>query len=128
MAVSAADHEKARRTLAEVGADVPVLALEELEPVSDLVVERIPAAPAPALTASVVSAGKEIVMLSAVCAALRIRSWSSWLERRGGRITVPTGALLGLDAVGAAAEGGIHSVKMISRSRVSPGRRTWSPS
>jgi aspartate dehydrogenase len=33
----------------------------------------------------------------------------------GARILVPTGALLGLDAVRAAAEGTIHSVKMITR-------------
>jgi len=36
-------------------------------------------------------------------------------RRNGGRILVPTGALLGLDAVIAAAEGGISSVSMISR-------------
>ena len=34
---------------------------------------------------------------------------------RGGQIIVPTGALLGLDAVTAAAEGTIHSVRMITR-------------
>jgi aspartate dehydrogenase len=33
----------------------------------------------------------------------------------GGRILVPTGALLGLDAVAAAAEGKIYSVKMTTR-------------
>jgi aspartate dehydrogenase len=36
-------------------------------------------------------------------------------RRNGGRILVPTGALLGLDAVIAAAEGGITSVNMITR-------------
>jgi aspartate dehydrogenase len=34
---------------------------------------------------------------------------------KGGQIIVPTGALLGLDAVTAAAEGDIHSVRMITR-------------
>ena len=34
---------------------------------------------------------------------------------RGGQIIVPSGALLGLDAVTAAAEGTIHSVHMITR-------------
>jgi aspartate dehydrogenase len=33
----------------------------------------------------------------------------------GARILVPTGALLGLDAVRAAAEGGIHSVTLVTR-------------
>lgn len=114
VAVSAADHDKARRTLSELGADVPVLGLDELESVSDLVVECIPAALVPQLAESVVRAGKEIVMLSAGV-LLTNPELVEVAERHGGRITVPTGALLGLDAVGAAAEGAIHSVKMISR-------------
>ena len=36
-------------------------------------------------------------------------------RRHGGRILVPSGALLGLDAVGAAAEGGISRVHMVTR-------------
>jgi aspartate dehydrogenase len=43
---------------------------------------------------------------------------SDLIERakaKGARIIVPTGALLGLDAVRAAAEGTIHSVKMVTR-------------
>jgi aspartate dehydrogenase len=36
-------------------------------------------------------------------------------KEHGGRILVPTGALLGLDAVAAAAEGTIHSVRMTTR-------------
>jgi aspartate dehydrogenase len=36
-------------------------------------------------------------------------------QQHGGQIIVPTGALLGLDAVAAAAEGDIHSVRMITR-------------
>src|ERR1700744_51151 len=36
-------------------------------------------------------------------------------KAKGGQIMVPTGALLGLDAVSAAAEGTIHSVRMITR-------------
>ena len=36
-------------------------------------------------------------------------------KAHGGRIVVPTGGLLGLDAVAAAAEGTIHSVRMTTR-------------
>jgi aspartate dehydrogenase len=114
VAASAADHDKATRTLSQLGANVPVVALEDLEPVSDLVVECIPASLVPQLTESVVSAGKEIVMLSAGV-LLTHPELVDLAERHAGKITVPTGALLGLDAVGAAAEGAIHSVKMISR-------------
>ena len=36
-------------------------------------------------------------------------------KQKGARIMPPTGALLGLDAVRAAAEGTVHSIKMITR-------------
>ncbi len=50
------------------------------------------------------------------CGALLERMELVDLARaHGGRILVPTGALLGLDAVVAAAEGTIHSVRMITR-------------
>jgi aspartate dehydrogenase len=50
------------------------------------------------------------------CGALLSRPDLIDLARaRGGRITVPTGALLGLDAVAAAAEGTIHTVRMTTR-------------
>lgn len=113
-AVSAADHDKARRTLARMNVDVPVLALDELEPVSDLVVECMPARFLVPLAEPVLQAGKEIVVLSAGV-LLQHPELVQLAKQHGGRISVPTGALLGLDAVGAAAEGKIHSVKMTSR-------------
>ena len=123
-AVSAADHGKARRTLRRIGVDVPVLPLDELEPVSDLVVECLPAELLAPLATTVVSAGKEIVVLSAG-ALLQHPELVQLARRHGGRITVPTGALLGLDAVSAAAEGRIHSVKLTSRKP--PGGLTGAP-
>jgi aspartate dehydrogenase len=113
-AVSAADHEKARRTLTRLGVDVPVLPLEQLEPVSDVVVECMPAEFVVPLAESVLRAGKEIVVLSAGV-LLQHPELVQVAEQHGGRVSVPTGALVGLDAVGAAAEGTIHSVKMTSR-------------
>jgi aspartate dehydrogenase len=113
-AVSAADHDKARRTLDELGIDVPVLALEALEPVSDVVVECMPAHLVGVLAEPILRAGKEIVVLS-VGVLLQQPELVELAKDHGGRISVPTGALLGLDAVGAAAEGEIHSVKMTSR-------------
>jgi len=59
-------------------------------------------------------AGKKVIVLSA--GALLPRPELIALAReRGGQIIVPTGALLGLDAVAAASEGVIHSVRMITR-------------
>jgi aspartate dehydrogenase len=59
-------------------------------------------------------AGKQVMVLSAG-ALLPRPELVELAKRRGGQIIVPTGALLGLDAVAAAAEGRIHSVRMITR-------------
>jgi aspartate dehydrogenase len=62
-------------------------------------------------------AGKTAVVLSA--GALLSHEWLIDLAaERGGQIVVPSGALLGLDAVTAAAEGKIRSVTMVTRKPV----------
>ena len=59
-------------------------------------------------------AGKQVMVLSS--SALLPRPDLVDLARaHGGQIIVPTGALIGFDAVSAAAEGTIHSVQMITR-------------
>src|SRR5499425_2660187 len=58
--------------------------------------------------------GMPVLMLSAG-ALLPRPELIELANARGGQIIVPTGALLGLDAVSAAAEGRIHSVRMITR-------------
>ncbi|MFC7736823.1 aspartate dehydrogenase [Roseomonas sp. GCM10028921] len=113
-AVSARDREAARARLPRA---VPVLPVEELEPLADLVVEAAPAALLPAIAAPFLSAGKGVVVLSAG-ALLRNDHLIALARERGGQITVPTGALIGLDAVAAAAEGVIHSVRMVTRKPV----------
>jgi aspartate dehydrogenase len=59
-------------------------------------------------------AGKQVMVLSAG-ALLPRPELIELAKARGGQIIVPTGALLGLDAVTAAAEGQIHAVRMITR-------------
>jgi aspartate dehydrogenase len=114
-AVAARDHDKARGNLARLGLDdVPVVAIGELEPLADIVVECAPAAVLGEIVEPVVRAGKEVVVLSAG-ALLTRPDLIETARRHGGRISVPTGAILGLDAVGAAAEGTIESVRMVTR-------------
>jgi aspartate dehydrogenase len=117
-AVSARDHEKARANLTAMGAEVPVLAVEDLAALADIVVECAPAAILPAIAEPVLRAGKEILVLS-VGVLLKRPDLIDLAREHGGHITVPTGALIGLDAVGAAAEGWIESVTMVTRK---PGR------
>ena len=66
------------------------------------------------IVAPFVSAGKTAVVLSAG-ALLDHDDLIELAKQHGGQIVVPTGALIGLDAVTAAAVGTIHSVRMITR-------------
>jgi aspartate dehydrogenase len=81
---------------------------------SDLVVECAPAALLESICRPMLKAGKRVMVLSAG-ALLQRADLIDLARERGGQIIVPTGALLGLDAVTAAAEGRIHSVRMVTR-------------
>ncbi len=113
-AVSARDRDKAARNLADFAKPVPVLGLAELAARAQIVVECAPAAVFAEVAEAAVEAGRTLVTVS--CGALLERM--DLVERAratGARILIPTGALLGLDAVRAAAEGRVHSVRMVTR-------------
>jgi aspartate dehydrogenase len=114
VAVSARDRDKAARNMADFKKPVPVLGLAELASRADIVVECAPAAVFAELAEAAVEAGRALVTVS--CGALLDRM--DLVERAratGARIVIPSGALLGLDAVRAAAEGAIHEVRMVTR-------------
>lgn len=117
VAVAARDKEKARAALDRIGSRVPVLEIAALAQVADLVVECAPSAILDRIARPVLEAGKKIMVLS-VGALLAHPDLIQLAERTGGQIIVPTGALLGLDAVSAAAEGHIDSVRMVTRKPV----------
>jgi aspartate dehydrogenase len=113
-AVAARDEEKARGWLDEEGIEAPVVALDDLAEHADLAVECAPAAILEKICRPMLTGGKQVMVLS--CGALLPRPELLELAtQHGGRIVVPTGGLLGLDAVAAAAEGTINSVKMTTR-------------
>jgi aspartate dehydrogenase len=116
-AVSANDRNKATERLAHLGQRVPVVALDALEPLADIVVECAPAKLLPDIAEPFLRAGKTVIVLSAG-AILSHEHLVDLARRHGGQIVVPTGALLGLDAVTAAAEGNIRSVRMVTRKPV----------
>src|SRR5215475_9846605 len=111
-AVSANDRGKAASRLAHLAHPPPVVAIDELEPLADLVIECAPASLLPAIAEPFLRAGKKALVLS-VGAILVNEHLVELARKHGGQIVVPTGALLGLDAVAAAAEGEIHSVRMV---------------
>ena len=120
-AISAKDKDGARRRLAKLGNVVEVVDIAELEPRADIVVECAPAELLPQIAEPFLKKGKKVIVLS--CGALLAHEHLIDLAKKhGGQIVVPTGALIGLDAVTAAAEGKIESVTMITRKPVKIGR------
>ena len=94
-----------------------VIALDALAGHADIVVECAPAQLLVAIAEPVLREGKKLVVLS-VGALLSNPQLGQMAERYNAQILVPTGALIGLDAVLAAAEGRIESVRMITRKPV----------
>ena len=88
-----------------------------------MVVECAPAAVFRELAEPVLRAGKKLVVLSSG-ALLRHADLIELARQHGAQIIVPSGAILGLDAITAAAEGEIHSVTMIT---ASPCAACWRP-
>lgn len=113
-AVAARDRPAAARRLQELRHPVPVLDLAELEPQADLLVECASAAVLGSLAPSFLRQGKKVMVLSA--GALLAETGLVELARQHhGQIILPTGGLLGLDAVAAAAEGSIRTVRLVTR-------------
>ncbi len=113
-AVSARNHDGARARMDGMASPPDVVGLGELADLADVVVECAPAAVFREVAEPAVAAGRIFIPLS--CGALlRHPDLEAMAAKTGARIIVPTGALLGLDAVRAAAEGVIHSVHMVTR-------------
>ena len=111
---AARDKLKAQAWLDAQKITCPLVEFEEFPKYADLAIECAPAAEIERICRPMLEAGKQVMVLS--CGALLPRPELIELARnRGGRIIVPTGALLGLDAVAAANEGTIQSVRMITR-------------
>lgn len=113
-AVSVRDAAKAKRAIPAIGDRISVVPAEELAASCDIVVECLPPTLFRAVAESVIDRGKIFMPLSV---GQLIENWDlvARAKATGARILVPTGALIGLDAVRAAAEGTINSVAMITR-------------
>lgn len=116
-AVSARDKSAAAKRLSGLRQPVPVLDIRELEPLADIVIECAPASLLREIVTPFLEKGKTAIVLSAG-ALLTNMDLVELAKTHGGQIVVPTGALIGLDAVTAAAEGNIQSVRMITRKPV----------
>ncbi|MVW71658.1 aspartate dehydrogenase [Bordetella sp. 15P40C-2] len=88
--------------------------IDHLSEHCDIVVECAPAALLPRIAEPVLKAGKKLLVLSSGALLLN-QQLVDIAREHGGQIIVATGALIGLDAVTAAAEGTINEVRMVSR-------------
>src|SRR6478672_213633 len=111
---AARDTAKAQAWLDAERIACPLVEPEAFPTLADLAIECAPAPVLERICRPMLEAGKQVMVLSAG-ALLPRPDLVELAKARGGQIIVPTGALLGLDAVTAAAEGEIHSVRMITR-------------
>ncbi len=113
VAVSARDRAKARANMAGFRAPPEIVDLADLA-CADIVVEAAPAAVFEQIAGPAIAAGK-IFVPSSVGALLPRMHLVDQAKASGARIIVPTGALLGLDAVRACAEGDVTSITIETR-------------
>jgi aspartate dehydrogenase len=111
---AARDRAKAQAFLDAAEIDCPLVELDEFPDRADLAVECAPAKILEAICTPMLKAGKRVMVLSAGALLPRPHLVALAAEH-GGQIIVPTGALIGFDAVSAAAEGTINKVEMVTR-------------
>ena len=113
-AVCVRDAARAQQKMAGFQRPVDVCSAGDLAARCDVVVDCAPAAAFAEIAAPALAKGRVLLTVSAA-AMIEHLDLVDLAARHGGRIIVATGALLGLDAVRAAAEGTIHTVRMITR-------------
>jgi len=113
-AVSASNLERAAKRVAEFANPPAVVPLHELPDHADIVVECAPSAVFADVAEVTLGHGLCLMPLS-VGALLERLDLVNLAKQNGGRIVVPTGALIGLDTVRAMAVGEIYSVTLETR-------------
>lgn len=113
-AVASGNREKAEARMSGFAKPAPVVDIEGLAEASDIVVECAPAAHFADIANATLKRGRTLMTLS-VGALLSQFELVDVARTHGGRIMVPTGALLGLDVMRAAAVGTISDVTMVTR-------------
>ncbi|MGA2396359.1 MAG: aspartate dehydrogenase, partial [Candidatus Lustribacter sp.] len=114
LALTAVAARDAASVAGRLGTAVPSLDFEELAAACDVIVEALPRAVFRSVAEPAIAKGRTFVPLS-VGALLDEGDLIEMARTTGARILVPTGALLGLDAVKAAAEGRISSANIVTR-------------
>jgi aspartate dehydrogenase len=111
VAISAGNKDRARKRISTLNNPPSVLDLRDLTNVADVIVECSPPEYFAEIAESALSKGRILIPLS-VTSLLPRPDLIDIARDNGGRIIVPSGAIVGLDAVHAASYGTIHSVVM----------------
>ncbi|MGH3504035.1 MAG: aspartate dehydrogenase [Nocardioidaceae bacterium] len=113
-AVASGRADRARDFVDGLRSGVAVVSAQELATHADLVIECAPPTVFREIAAPAIQQGRQLVVLSV---GALLGSWDlvDHAQNTGAEVLVPTGALLGLDAVQAAALGTVRSVRMVTR-------------
>jgi len=114
VAVSASSKESAASKIADFKNKPPVVDLDELVSMGDIIVEGLPPSRYFDLAEPAIEQGKTLVAVT-VTQLLERPDLIEKAKQTGARIIVPTGALMAFDAVRAASYGTIHSLVMATR-------------
>ncbi|QPG60557.2 aspartate dehydrogenase [Shewanella eurypsychrophilus] len=114
IAVTSGNLDKASQNMQGFRQPAKVVEAGELAELVDVIVECAPTRAFMDVAVPALTQGKVLVTVSGA-AILENPQITDVARKHGGQIVLATGALLGLDAVRAAAEGTIYSVKMVTR-------------
>ncbi len=112
--ITSRDLGRAERFASTLSRPPPVVSLDRLVEMVDLVIEAAPASAMESIAVATLSAGKDLMALSGG-ALLEREDLFELAEKNGAIIYVPSGAIVGLDGVAGACLGRIDSLTMTTR-------------
>ena len=112
--IASGRREKAEAFLATLNTPIEIMSIEEVAESCEIVVDCAPKVVFDEIANATISRGKILVTVSGAGILANPDIEKQAVEKKA-RVILATGALLGLDAVRAAAEGTINSVKMVTR-------------
>ena len=113
-AVATGRRDKAAAAMAELAQPVEIMSIAAVADCCDIIVDCAPKAVFRDIAETALGRGRILVTVSGA-GILANPDIEDLARDNGGRVILATGALLGLDAVRAAAEGQINEVRMITR-------------
>lgn len=113
-AITSGNLDKVRQNIAGYSQPIAIVNADELVNQVDIVIECAPTAAFMSIALPTLRQGKTLITVSGA-AILQHPNIVDVAKEHGGQIVLATGALLGLDAVRAAALGEIYSVNMVTR-------------